>query len=178
MHSHVIYSDDYGKSWNMGGVLGEKTNECQLVELADGTLMINMRNYLGNQRRVIATSKDGGLSWSELEPDETLIDPVCQASFLRFTLKEKARKNRLLFSNPADTQRVNMTVRLSYDEGKAWPIARRLHEGPAAYSSLAILKDRSIGCLYERGETHPYERITFARFSLEWLSSGQDQLKK
>ncbi len=178
MHSHVVYSDDYGRSWKLGGVVGEGTNECQLVELVDGTLMINMRNYLGLQRRVIATSQDGGLSWSELEPDAALIDPVCQASFLRFTLKGKAGKSRLLFSNPADIRRVNMTLQLSYDEGKTWPIARQLHEGPAAYSSLAILKDQSIGCLYERGETHPYERITFARFNLEWLSNGRDHLKK
>ena len=57
-----------------------------------------------------------------------------------------------------------MTVRLSYDEGKSWPVSRLVHEGPSAYSSLAILHDGTIGLLYEGGEEHPYEGITFARF--------------
>jgi sialidase-1 len=56
-----------------------------------------------------------------------------------------------------------------------WPISRVIHEGPAAYSSLVALPDRSIGVLFERGERSPYERITLARFTLEWLTSGTDR---
>ena len=66
-----------------------------------------------------------------------------------------------------------MTVRLSYDEGSTWAVSRALHEGPAAYSSLVVLPDRTIGLLFERGDRSPYERITFARFTLEWLTSGR-----
>ena len=168
-HSHVIYSDDRGKTWKMGGVLGENTNECQLVELADGSLLINMRSYAGKNRRAIATSRDGGLTWSEVELDEALIEPVCQASFLRYGLKPRTR---LLFSNPADMKRVKMTVRLSYDEGRTWPVSKLLHEGPSAYSSLAVLGESTIGCLYERGDQSAYEKITFAQFNLEWLEKG------
>jgi sialidase-1 len=65
-----------------------------------------------------------------------------------------------------------MTVRLSRDGGRTWPVARLLHEGPSAYSSLAVLRDKTIGLLYERGETQPYERITFARFSPRWLTEN------
>ncbi len=87
-------------------------------------------------------------------------------------------RNRLLFSNPASkTDRVKMTVRLSYDDGRTWPVARELHPGPSAYSNPVALPDGSIGCLYERGEKSLYEKIAFARFSLEWLSGGKDKLE-
>ncbi len=176
--SHVIYSDDHGATWKLGGVLREKTNECQVVELADGSLLLNMRSYHGNNRRAIATSEDGGLTWSDVTFDEALVEPVCQASLIRFTDQGTLSKNRLFFANPASTQRVRMTVRLSYDEGKTWPVSKVLHAGHAAYSALAILPDMTIGCLYERGERSPYEKITFARFSVEWLTNGTDSLSK
>lgn len=65
-----------------------------------------------------------------------------------------------------------MTVRLSYDEGKTWPVSKLLHSGPSAYSCLTVLPDKTIGCFYERGEKHPYEKITPARFTIEWLTEG------
>lgn len=62
-----------------------------------------------------------------------------------------------------------MTVRVSHDEGKTWPVAQLLHAGPAAYSCLAVLPDGTIACLYERGDKHAYETITLARFTMDWL---------
>ncbi|MHC4227971.1 MAG: sialidase family protein [Planctomycetota bacterium] len=181
--SHIIYSDDHGKSWQLGGLVSGGCNECQVVELADGKLMLNMRMQENGQgKRGIATSQDGGLTWSELRLDPVLIEPVCQASFLRYTLASTGGRNRLLFSNPASApapgqsrgDRVKMTVRMSYDEGKTWPISKRLHAGPSAYSCLAMLPDGDIGCLYEGGRTR-YGEIVFARFSLEWLTDGKDR---
>ena len=64
-----------------------------------------------------------------------------------------------------------MTVRLSRDDGHTWPHARTLHEGPAAYSSLAVLEDGTIACLYERGQTSAHENITYAIFALDWLAA-------
>ncbi len=163
--SHVIYSDDHGATWKLGGVIADKVNECQVAELADGSLLMNMRCYQGKNRRAISISKDGGLTWTPPTLDEGLIEPVCQASLLRYTLAGPQDKNRLLFSNPASTSRVNMTVRLSYDEGKTWPVARTINPGPSAYSCLTVLPDLTIGCLYERGDRGAYERITFARLA-------------
>ena len=121
-----------------------------------------MRSYRGQNRREIARSSDGGLTWSKAEPDPALIEPVCQASLIR-------ARGWLLFSNPASVKRERMTVRLSKDDGKTWPFEKVLHSGPAAYSSLAALRDGTIGLLYERGDTGAYERITFARFPLGWV---------
>lgn len=174
--SHVIYSDDHGKTWNIGGAIGDQVNECQIVELADGRLMINMRNYdkTGDRdhRRMIAISKDGGLTFSPPRPDPALVEPICQASLIRFTPRSDSGRDALLFANPADTKRIKMTVRMSFDEGETWPVARCLHEGPSAYSALAVLPDGTIACFYERGEKHAYEKITLARFRVDWLTDN------
>lgn len=94
---------------------------------------------------------------------------MCQASVVRYFWPTPDQPSVLVFSNPAATRRVNMTVKLSYDEGESWPTRRTLYEGPSAYSSLTMLPDGQVGCLYERGEEKPYENITLARFPLVWV---------
>jgi len=174
--SHVIYSDDRGATWKLGGVVSDRVNECQVVERDDGSLLLNMRGYRDRNCRAIATSTDAGLTWSEASDDPALIEPVCQASLLRYTSGRAGGKSRLLFSNPASKRREKVTVRLSYDEGKTWPVSKRLYDGWSAYSCLTVLPDMTIGCLYERGEKSASEKITFARFNLEWLTDGADRL--
>jgi sialidase-1 len=185
-YAHVIYSDDDGRTWKIGGSAGAETNESAVVQLADGSLLLNMRSFAGKNRRAISYSHDGGITWSPVTLDPALIEPVCQASLIRFTPMRKWRRTRLLFSNPADTVRDRMTVRLSYDEGKTWPVARLIYEGSSGYSSLAVLPDGTIGLLYDRGpgkpdpdgHWHPPDNseISFAHFNLEWLTHGADHL--
>lgn len=176
--SHTFFSDDGGQRWSLGDSSEPGTNESQVVELADGRLMLNMRNHppKAENFRMVATSDDRGRTWSAASPDRTLLEPPAQASLLRMTSATKQDRNRLLFANPASAQRERMTVRLSYDEGKTWPVARVLHEGPAAYSSLVVQPDFSIGLLFERGERSAYEGIAFARFTLDWLTGGRDRV--
>jgi sialidase-1 len=177
--SHVFFSDDRGKSWKLGGSAPQHTDECQIAELRDGSLLLNMRNYRGTEggekdkggKRAVSRSSDGCETWPDLWFDDTLIEPVCQASLISFQPRSGARC--LLFSNPASREaRVRMTVRAGFDEGRTWPVARTIHEGPSAYSSLTTLRDGSIGLLYERGASKPYEKITYARFTLDWLRQG------
>jgi sialidase-1 len=147
---------------------------------------MNMRSYAGKNRRAISYSHDGGLTWSAVHLDPVLIEPVCEASLFRYTLAGKGGKDRLLFANPADTVRDRLTVRLSYDEGETWPVARLVYEGFSEYSSLAILSDGTIGLLYDRGPGKPSaesrwyppsdSEIVFSRFNLQWLSQGADRL--
>jgi sialidase-1 len=179
-YSHIFYSDDHGQTWQLGGSTPtDQVNECEVVELENGTLYLNTRNYDRSQKtRAFSYSKDQGLTWSEVKHDSTLIEPICQASTRRFTLKDKFDKNRILFSNPASKDnREKMTIRMSYDESKTWAVSKILHEGSAAYSCLTILPDMSIACFYERGNEHAYEKITFAKFNVDWLSNGKDSLK-
>jgi sialidase-1 len=175
--SHLFFSDDGGRSWRLGASSDAGTNESQVVELTDGRLMLNMRNHPAKPEnfRMVATSADGGETLSDAHADRALIEPPAQASLLRVAASKSPDPSRLLFANPASTRRERLTVRLSDDEGKSWPVARVIQQGPAAYSSLVVLPDTSIGLLFERGERSPYERMTFVRFALEWLTEGADR---
>jgi sialidase-1 len=175
--SHLFYSDDGGTTWALGAINEPGTNESQAVELADGRLMHNMRNHPPKPEnfRIVGISVDGGKSYVSTAADPALIEPPAQASILRLSTDEDGSRNRILFSNPASARREHMTVRLSQDEGRTWAYARVVHEGPAAYSTLTVLANGDIGLLYERGEKNAYERITFARFSLAWLTGGRER---
>lgn len=174
--SHVFFSDDHGASWKLGGSVSPHTDECQVVELRDGRLLINMRNYWGSEggrpeqgsRRTEAHSDDGGSTWSELAFSDTLIEPICQASLIRVPATDASQPDLLAFSNPASTtKRERLTVRVSSNEGKTWPHAAVLHASPAAYSCLASLARGELGCLFESGEKNANERIEFARFNID-----------
>ncbi|MGY8823559.1 MAG: sialidase family protein [Candidatus Latescibacterota bacterium] len=170
-YSHVILSDNGGETWRLGGITPtDQVNECEVAELEDGRLLLNMRNYDPAQRaRAYAHSSDGGESWSSLKRHPDLIEPICQASLRRL---DGPNGTYLLFTNPAsNSARENMTVRLSSDSGLSWPISRVLYPGPAAYSCLATLPDGRIACLYELGEQRPYERLQLAFFDLDWLGA-------
>lgn len=172
--SHIIFSDSRGDHWKIGGIVGPHCNECEAVELADGAVMLNMRSYKPAQpHRAVAASRDRGETFGPINHDPILIEPICQASIRRYSMPEGDRPGRILFSNPASRKREKLNVRLSLDEAETWCAARVLHEGPAAYSCLAVLPDGTVLCLYERGEKHPYERITLARFGIGWLESGR-----
>lgn len=172
--SHVVYSDDHGQTWQLGGSAPEdQVNECEVVELDGGRLMLNMRNYDESVRaRQVCFSDDGGITWKDQRHDEALIEPICQASIRRYRWASLAQPGVILFSNPASIEgRRALTIRASYDGGVTWKHSRLLHEGGSAYSCLCVLDDGSIGCLYEKDG---YQRITFARFPLEWIQSESE----
>ncbi|MEN6385341.1 MAG: sialidase family protein [Phycisphaerales bacterium] len=179
--SFAIFSDDLGKSWTIGNDVAPNTNECQLAQLSDGSIMFNMRNLRGPRCRAISVSSDGGQTWSDVEDDYNLIEPQCQASLISY--KPTAQnKPILLFSNPAtmgsgSKGRTHLTVRISYDDGKSWPYEKIIYTGPSAYSCLTVLKDGSIGCLYEKSEGPIWGKnlrtIAFAKFDLNWLTDGR-----
>lgn len=181
-YSRVIYSDDHGQTWKMGEALSAFTSECQVVELANGKLMLNMRENTGKSCRAVATSDDGGKTWSDPQWDRALNECPCQASFIRYTDADRDDRSRLLFANPdvsgeryGVVKRTRMTVKLSHDEGKTWPFAKLIHAGPSSYSSLVRLPNGDIGLVYEGGQQHRREWIRFARISLEWLTDGNDR---
>ena len=100
-YSHIIYSDDGGSSWNIGGTTPQdQVNECSVAEIGKGKLILNMRNYDRTQmNRKISISNDYGESWGNIYDDKALVEPICQASILRYSFKGYGR-NDLLFINP------------------------------------------------------------------------------
>jgi len=62
-------------------------------------------------------------------------------------------------------------MRTSYDEGKTFTHERLICDQYAAYSDLTLLKDKTMGVLWERGVQHGYEYITFTRLGHEFIES-------
>ena len=161
-YSHVIYSDDHGVSWKLGGTTPEdQVNECTVVELSNGHLMLNMRNYARkqSQTRQVALSKDGGATWIEQRFDPQLPEPRCQAALIAV---ENAGEQLLLFTNPADSQsRVNLTLSVSKDQGVNWYSKIPVYQSHAAYSDLLALDNGDIFILFEAGIENAYEGIHY-----------------
>jgi sialidase-1 len=194
----TIYSDDHGATWHCGEVVANESDplvnpsESVAVALADGSVLLNMRSEATAHRRAFSISPDGATGWSRPAFDQALVEPICMASMCRLSGAAGGGKNRVLFSNPDNLARAdgkaepgksrdrkNLTVKLSYDECQTWPISKTLEAGPSAYSDLAVGRDGTIYCLYERsnpGTTTPGPSLILARFNLEWLSDGQDSV--
>lgn len=170
--SHIIYSDDHGLTWKLGGTAPVlQVNECQVVELSTGRLLLNMRNYdRAKKARQVAFSDDGGITWQDQRFDEALIEPVCEAAIRRYRWPRGDEPGVILFSNPAHTsKRMNLTLRASMDDGQTWPVSQVIYAGPSAYSDLAVLADGQIACLFEAGVRHPYEAIHYTVMAVERL---------
>ena len=168
----LFSSDDHGKSWSPMSKV-RPGDESKVVQLHDGSLMVNSR--IGPGKRFVHRSADGGKTW-ESEADPSLPDPRCNACIVQYTaMQDGYKKNRLIFCNAASNSgRKNLAVRISYDGGLTWSEGRVIDTGPSAYSEITILKDGSLGVLYEPG----HKEIRFVRFTLEALTGGKDKLSK
>ncbi len=183
----TIYSEDHGTTWNRGQIVAANPkpinpNETVAVQLHDGSVMLNIRHEDTPRHRGVSISADGATGWSPLRFDPQLPDPVCMGSIIRFSEQPAQARNRLLFSNlhnPDDRRRKNLTIKLSYDEGKTWSVAKALEPGVSGYSDLAVGPDGTIYCFYERGSARDSQYKTsalcVARFNLDWLTDGKDQ---
>lgn len=172
---HLFGSDDHGKSWHLIDTPIIPGNESKVVELIDGTWMINSR-INGEGIRFVHTSQDEGVTWIS-KADSLLIDPGCNASLIRYTsIKEGASQNRLLFSNAKMREdRSNMTLRISYDEGNSWTEGKTIYHESSAYSSMCLLENGDIGLFFEKDD---YQENVFVRITLQWLTNGKDKYIK
>ena len=181
-NDYTVFSDDRGATWKFGEnvpgafVPGAKSgqrsqiNEVQMVELNDGSVRLNSRQFAGAKVRKTSVSKDGGVTWSPVEDAPALRDPSCNASILRYSFGDGTGQGRILFSGPDSLSRSNGTVHISLDDGATWPLKRVLWPGSFAYSVLTRLPDGTVGCLFEADN---YGRIVFARFPVEWVSEAR-----
>lgn len=169
--AEIFASSNHGKTWKLIDAEMKPADESRVLELTDGRLMVNSR--VGGGTRWVHRSEDNGTTWVS-QKEHQLPDPRCNGAILRYTSqKEGYAKDRLLFCNAGSRNgRKNLTIRISYDEGKSWSAGKVIDAGPSAYSEITILKDGTIGVFYEPG----YKSLRFVRFSLESLTDGKDRL--
>ena len=160
-HSTIIWSKDHGSTWNIGIGAKSNTTESQVIELNDGSLMLNMRDNRNRQDtsatngRSVSVSDDLGNTWTEHNTSGgVLIEPVCMASIIKeeFSING-SRKSLVLFSNPASKDdRKNITIKFSFDDGNTWPEEYSTlldEEVGRGYSCMTKIDDQHIGILYE-----------------------------
>lgn len=179
----TIYSDDGGSTWKAGTIALTEVSEPNVAPLPDGGVILTGRNSREERRRLVTRSPDGAGGWSAPAFAQELLEPGCMAGIVPHP--GDAGRGLLLFSHPDTTDRShvarrNVTIHLSEDGGRTWPVSRRLQDGPSAYSDLAVLPDGTVLCFYENGTDKPkvernrdwaYANLTLARFNLEWLRS-------
>ncbi|XP_051727671.1 sialidase-1-like isoform X2 [Ctenopharyngodon idella] len=178
-----ILSDDHGNTWRYGAELKSipynqpknnldfEPDECQPVELDDGSIVINVRNNKNYhcRCRMVARSLDGGesLPVEELVFDHTLEDPAVAAGALE-------KEGVLYFTNPANSKsRVNLTLRWSLNHGKSWVTdTLKIWAGPSGYSCMTSLKGNEtedhkyIYVIFEKGQKDYFESISFVKIDL------------
>jgi len=191
----TIYSDDHGATWSCGEIFVHtdarvhNPSETLAVELSDGRVLCNIRSEAKENRRLIAISPDGASNWTTPEFDEALLEPVCMASLLRLAQQTADGSSIYLFANPDTLEneltptggnlhhdRKRVTVKMSTDECRTWPVARVLEAGPSGYSDLAEATDGTLLCIYECGMVDRMtdtRYLTVARFDLAWLEQGK-----
>jgi len=183
----TIVSDDKAATWQAGEIAVRCTaehvnpSETVAVELADGVVMLNVRNESPVQRRLVTTSPDGATGWSPARFDDALVEPICMAGLVRY---DHGGERLLLFTNPANLERAdgqarpgtnrdrrNLTIRASADDGQTWPLARVIDSGPSMYSDVAVTPAGTILCFYGRGSKPHFagDQLTLARFNLAWV---------
>ncbi len=181
----VIFSDDQGATWQRGDMAMTIGGESSVAQLSDGRVVLSSRNTDKRNRRAVVYSRDGASGWTKPEFIEELLEPGCMAGLVSHPGLPGANRPLLLHSSPHTAkrehrERKNVSIHLSRDDGRTWPVRRLLQAGPSAYSDLAVLPDGSVLCFYESGkpgETRrngdwAYASLTVARFNLEWISAA------
>ncbi len=170
-HSTIVYSKDGGKTWQIGTGAKPNTTEAQVVQLADGSLMLNMRDDL-NRRvkdetngRAVAVTSDLGKTWT-IHPssNSALPEPNCMASLIAADMELNGQNQQVLFfSNPNDKEaRINMTIKASLDQGHTWPEEHQvlLNENQGfGYSCMTMVDENTVGILYEGAKELYFQKV-------------------
>jgi sialidase-1 len=190
----LIYSDDHGATWRVGGVILKGSHgingEVTVGETGDGEVYANSRNGASKvairakaagetadlprgivpHQRIYSRSRDGGESFSEEGCHAELFDGPCNAGQAWFPMKDDKSGGIMLFTAPAVQNRSKLTGYVSRDGGRTWITGNIISEKSGGYSDVAVLADRTILTLYENGRDDGRSRgLLLARFNLDWL---------
>lgn len=146
-------SEDGGETWKAyGKPTQDPGDECKVVELSDGRLMINSRKAAG--AREIFVSEDKGENWYH-NSDKSLNDGACNAQIMTYPLGKKYAGKKigpvkypneiLIFSNCNAGGRSNLTLRTSWDDGESWSEGIVIEPGKASYSDLCLIPSKMKG---------------------------------
>lgn len=141
VQEYIIYSDDEGDTWKFSTQSAYSGgDESKLVELADGTVMISVRQ---NGQRGYNKSTDGGVTWGTQAKWADINGNACNGDILY------VNKHVMLHSYPNDGKRKNVTIKASFDGGKSWSSPYVVCAPSSCYSTMDVTKDGDIAIFYE-----------------------------
>jgi sialidase-1 len=175
-HSSIVYSVDGGESWEIGSGAKSNTTEAQVAELSDGSLMLNMRDDQNRadksetNGRAVAITQNLGETW-ETHPSSNaaLQEPNCMGSLISADILLDGQIQKILFfSNPnSKTERTNMTIKASKDEGLTWPLGFQIMLNETigfGYSCLSMVDEYTVGILYEGVKDIYFQKVPVGDF--------------
>ena len=188
--SRVIYSDDHGKTWHMGGGVNDhrtltdgtvidsstmsnyyaQNTESSVVQLNNGDLKLFMRGLTGDLQ--VATSKDGGVTWeNDIKRYADVKDVYVQLAAIH-TMHDG--KEYIVLSNAGGPGRFNGLVHLARVEENGeltWLKHNPIQSGKFAYNSIQDLGNGEYGLLYEHADNNQNEyTLSYKKFNWDFLS--------
>lgn len=186
--SAMIRSSDGGETWELGESPvkaeghdrvtmnngGYMLTESQAIQLNNGDVKLFMRNTSGKVK--VATSHDGGETWSDVKQIPEIYDAYCQLSVIHY---EKDGKEYVALMNPGGSGRNNGKVYLGEVSGSdiTWTANKQLNTGAFAYSCLASLGldehgDMKFGALYEANDRTGNISLDYTEFDENYIKAG------
>ena len=187
--SRIIYSDDHGKTWHMGGGVNDnrtlydgtvvdsstmsnyyaQNTEASVVQLNNGDLKLFMRGLTEDLQ--VATSHDGGLTWDNNVERYDVPDVYVQ---MAATHTVQNGKEYILLANANGPGRKNGYIRVARveEDGQlTWLHHHLIQEGEYAYNSLQQIGPDEFGLLYEHHAPGgvPYT-LSFKKFNWDFLT--------
>ena len=184
----VVYSDDGGATWKRGkspndGRIFEgreidsrtldteaaATHEATLIERADGSLLMLMRNQHPSGKVAATVSTDGGETWGDVFFAEEITEIFCQPNAVPWPTDDCPE--RVVFANASQMRpyRGRGVLRLSEDGGRTWIASRTFNPAHYVYQCMTILPDGALGLLWER----EMQGLYFSRIPLEWIEAAK-----
>lgn len=169
VQEYIIYSDDEGNTWKFSTQSAYSGgDESKLVELADGTVMISVRQ--GGQRGY-NKSTDGGVTWGTQAKWADISGCACNADILY------VNDRVLLHSYPNNGSRKNLTIKASFDDGKSWSNPYVVCAPGASYSTMDVTKDGDIAIFYEDNACSTGFVLNYVVLPTSFIYEGTPSLK-
>lgn len=181
----TLYSKDNGATWQFGELASSNRDETAIVELSDGSVMLNSRQYSypydeatpnrspEEAYRAVTVSPNGIDNWSTTEFHKTLIDPACEGNMCAVDL-EGLPYAVLFVNNASKTDRNHLTVRCSFDDGRTWEKSILIDENYGGYSDIAVDENGKVYVLYEIALGSRVQLVTFSFYDV--FCAGDDRL--